>query len=370
MKINIVKPACLMLLALALSIVSCKNDDDMQPSYEIPATYDFENVSYSGQTQRLAMMTEIKSYMATARTAGTVLDAARLQAMYANDAANAQWAGTYEASKQLRSKTFPAAQSDFDALFDALATASQSSVPGSEGQAGVVQSADKSKQYLLGANGLDHAQVIEKGLMGATFYYQATSVYMGDEKMNVDNETVTPGEGTEMEHHWDEAFGYFGVPVDFPANKDGMAYWGSYSNTVDPVIGSNKKLMNALIKGRAAISNNDLDTRDEAIDEARAAWELISVGAAIHYLNLGLSNFDDMALRAHALSEGIGFIYALQFNEGKKITNEQVAELLTLVAGSADFSEMNLYQATTAGLQSAKDKLAGYYNLEADKDKF
>jgi hypothetical protein len=34
-------------------------------NYDIPSTYDFENVSYSGQTQRLDMMEELTVYMKT-----------------------------------------------------------------------------------------------------------------------------------------------------------------------------------------------------------------------------------------------------------------------------------------------------------------
>lgn len=358
-------------LGLILVLWSCDNDDDIViDPLEIPETYNFENVNYSGQTQRLAMMLELKNYMKTARTSGVALDANQMKAMYANDAANAGWVGTYDASKQLKSKTFENQQAVFDNLLEALAVASESTVAGAKGQAGVVQSSDGNSQYILGANGLDHAQIIEKGLMGACFYYQATSVYMGEDRMNVDNETVEPGEGTAMEHHWDEAFGYLGVPKDFPTNLDGLAFWGSYSNQRDGVLGSNKLIMNALLKGRAAISAKELSTRDEAIDEAREIWELITVGSALHYLNATLENFDDMAIRGHALSEGIGFVYGLQFNTAKQITNDQVNDLLTLMAGSADFSTMDLYEVETANLQQAKDKLAEYYGLEDKKDAF
>ena len=107
---------------------------------------------------------------------------------------------------------------------------------------------------MIGGDGLDHAQLIEKGLMGACLYYQATSVYFGDDRMNVDNEMVEVGEGTEMEHHWDEAFGYFGVPKDFPTSTDGLFFWGSYSNQRNGILESNQKLMDAFLKGRAAIS--------------------------------------------------------------------------------------------------------------------
>lgn len=358
-----------LLLIGLLAWQACEKDNN-NPSYEIPASYNFENVSYSGQTQRLAQLSEIKSYMGTSQAQGTSLDATKLKAMFSNDAANAAWTNTYDASKQLKSKTFENQQTVFEDLFDELATASESTVDGAEGQSGVVESLDGSKNYLLGDDGLDHAQLIEKGLMGACFYYQALAVYMGADRMNVDNETVEPGEGTKMEHHWDEAFGYFGVPKDFPTSKDGILFWGSYADKRDAVLGSNSNLMNALLKGRAAISNQDLSTRDEAIVEAQKNWELIAVGSALHYINETLASFDDMAIRGHALSEGIAFTYSLQFNPNKKITNTQVGEVLTLMGGADTFDKMNLYQADKTKLEQAKDLLASYYNLEDQKDDF
>jgi hypothetical protein len=359
-----------LLLFAVIGMYACGDDDSAGPTYTIPTTYNFENVSYSGQTQRLGMMSELKSYMATSRTMGTALDANRLAAMFANDSANAQWNGSYEDSKQIKSKTFESVQADFDALLIELAEASQSTVAGSEGVTGVIESQDGAKSYLIGADGLDHAQVVEKSLMGACFYYQSTAVYFGADRMNVDNEEVTPGKGTKMEHHWDEAFGYLGVPTDFPTNLDGLVFWGNYSNKRNSVLSCNQPIMDAMLKGRAAISNDDLTARDEAIEEARETWELISVGSALHYINSGMDKFDDKALSLHGLSEAIGFIYSLQFNPSAKVTNAQVSELLTLIAGSDKFAEMNLYNTTTAQLQEAKDKLAGYYSLEDKKDEF
>lgn len=351
-------------------VTSSCNEDEPTPTYTIPTTYNFDNVSYSGQTQRLAMLTELKSYMSTANTIGTTVDATRLKAMYANDATNAQFAGTYDASKQLKSKTFEQEQAVFEALMEAMAMASQATSAGSNGQAGVVTSPDGEKNYLLSANGLEYTQVIEKGLMAACFYYQATSIYFGDGKMNVDNETITPGEGTDMEHHWDEAFGYLGVPIDFPTNADGLAFWGKYCNSRDAILGSNAAIMNGFLKGRAAISNDDLTARDEAIATVRDNWELVTVGTALHYINSAISNIEDDARRSHALSEAAAFIYAIKFNPTKKITNTQVDELLTTIGGSADFLSMNFYNTTVANLNTAKEQLAGFYDLTAQKDDF
>ena len=83
-----------------------------------------------------------------------------------------------------------------------------------------------------------------------------------------------------------------------------------------------------------------------------------------------INYFDDMAIRGHALSEGIGFIYGLQFNPERRIGLEQVDQLLNLVAGSARFHTMNIYQITADDLLSARDLLAAWYNLEDVKEEF
>lgn len=354
-------------LSLFLFFLTNCEKEAAAPTYEIPNTYDFENVSYTGQQDRLAMLLEMKNYMATSRTGGA-LDADRLKAMYRNDAANAGFSRSY--TKDIKSKTFEAEQDVFDDLIDELAAASTSAVAGREGQSGVIQSLDGQKSYLVGEDGLDHAQLIEKGLMGACFYYQATAVYMGEDRMNVDNETVEPGLGTDMEHHWDEAFGYFGAPKDFPINTAGLFFWADYSNKRNAMLNSNEPLMQALIKGRAAITNKDLATRDEAIAEAREWWEKVSVATALHYLNVSINQFDDMSILSHALSEGIGFVYALQFNPDKRINNSQARELLTLMGGAPTFDQMNLYQVNKADLETARSMLAGYYDMVEDADKF
>lgn len=352
------------LLALCLLIVffSCEKEDT---PLDIPDTYNFDNVSYDGQTQRLAMLLEMKNYLASANTPGVALDAQRLKAMYANDAALAGWQGSYSDSRQLKDKTFEFHRELFGRLMDAIAQASASPAPGAPGLAGVVSSLDGTKQYLLNENGVEYAQLIEKGLMGACFYYQALAVYFGEEKMSADNDAVVPGEGTAMEHHWDEAFGYYGVPRDFPSVSDPVFFWGQYSNRRDPMLGCNQKMMSGFLKGRAAIAARDFALRDEAITEVRAGWELISGATAISYLNAALRDFNDVALRAHALSEAIAFTYALQFNPERSLSPEEINQALRLIGGgSEDFFEMNLYQVERAQLEQARALLAAGLGLE------
>lgn len=358
--------------ALVLGLTSCQPDDDF--SYTVPETYNFENVSYTGQSNRLDMMAEITTYIKTAHVANApALDAAKIKDMYGDNTGNHFSTSDLNSStKQLKSKTVTTEQANFESYMDAVALASQSTnMTASDGQAGIAANNAGTKFYLLNEHGIEFAQVIEKGLMGACFYYQGTSVYMGAGKMDVDavdNTTVVDGEGTEMEHHWDEAFGYFSVPTDFPTNTDGLAFWGDYSNDRDMLLGTNATIMDNFLKGRAAISNNDLTARDEAIIDIQAGWELVSVGTAIHYINSALDNFSDDALRNHALSEAAAFVYALNFNPNKKVTTSNIEDLLVQIGGDKDFVDMNFYLSTEADLNAAKDALATYYSLEEKKD--
>ena len=80
-------------LAFTIAITSCKKDTitpepevptPTTPSYTVPTTYSFSTVNYSGQTTRLDMVAEIKTYMNTGNTSLTVLNAQKLKDMYAN----------------------------------------------------------------------------------------------------------------------------------------------------------------------------------------------------------------------------------------------------------------------------------------------
>jgi hypothetical protein len=345
----------LLATAAAILFAGCKKDVN---DYDVPTTYTFENVSYSGQTQRLNMLDEMGTYMETARTTGTVLDPLRLKAMFANEDSSFSFTST----KQLKDKCFLSEQTVIEQWMDSLAAASTSSTAGSHGVAGVVTSLDGTKRYLLSANGYDYTEMIKKGIMGAVFYYQATGVYLTDSKIGdgVDNETVTPGEGTAMQHHWDEAFGYFGVPQNFPTNTTAR-YWGKYSNEVDAALGTNKALMDAFLLGRAAIGADDHETKTTQAQTIRDTWEKLAAASAIHEFNEAKAALSDDAIRNHLVSEGIAFIRALKFNPTKKITDAQLQSLL-------DSFGTDLYVVTLPTIDAARNTLSGIYGLDSVKD--
>jgi hypothetical protein len=342
---------------------SCKKDEGKKvDTYTIPTTYNFENVNYSGQTARLGMLLELSTYAKSANIAGVVLDAEKMRAMFSNTTM-AGFAGSYPSDKQLKDKTISTEQTLFEGLMDDLSIISSSTDTASNGKAGRAVSV-AGKSYLLTNGGAEIGQIIEKGLMGALLYYQATAVYLADGKMNVDNETVTPGEGTVMQHHWDEAFGYLGVPIDFPSNTTGTFFWGNYSNNRNEILGSNATLMNAFLKGRAAIGAKKIEDRDAAINAIRIEWQRVCIGSALHYLNGAYDSYDtDKAAFFHEISEGLAFVYALKFNPKASLSQAQIDAYITQLAGTTDLRKLNFYNLTKSEINTIRTNLANDFNL-------
>lgn len=111
-------------VAACMAFSSCSEDnEDDTPSYNVPETYDFENVSYSGQTQRMQMLSELDAYIKTGNN-GESLSAQTMKQMYANVNAPFADASLNSSGKQLRDKTIATAQADFEGYFDAVAAAS------------------------------------------------------------------------------------------------------------------------------------------------------------------------------------------------------------------------------------------------------
>lgn len=359
------KKHTILLAISALTIFSaCEKDEKdpaSTPTYEVPATYNFSPANYTGQLQRLYMMDELLTEVKKGTTPNTMVSAQKLREMYAN--LNNPFIDPIinTSGKQLKDKTFLTEQAVIESYFDSLQAVSSSTTPGSLGVAGIVTSNDGTKKYLLSGKGIEYKERIEKGLMMALAYYQITSVYLSAEKMNVDNTTVKAGEGTPMQHHWDEAFGYLSVPTDFPTSTTGIKYLSKYINARNAVLDCNKTIMNAFIKGRAAINNSDYTTRDAQIEIISSEIERAMAASAINYLNQAKTNFADNALRCHTLSECYGFVYGFRFNAKKKISNTQIDELLTILGNDN-------YAISLAQIEELKIKIATIYNLTAQKD--
>lgn len=325
-------------VVLGLALVSCKKTttQEQDSSYVVPTSYSFENVNYEGQKIRLTMLDSISSYMSLGNL-GQELSADILKNRYANINNAFGISLLDESGKQLKNKTFSEDQAYFDQLFDSLAVLSkQGKETASNGKAGVEGG------RLFNSKGVELAQVIKKQLMGAVFYYQAMESYLGKLSSD-DNATVVQGEGTAMQHHVDEAFGYFGAPIDYltSTNDDSFRYWSAYANEVDKAISCKTKLMQAFIKLRASVNSKDYTTRDEQVTIIREQWERIVAASAILELTEGKEAFGKDAVEMrHVLSEAIGFIKSLKYSSTKKITNQQIENVLATLG--SNFYEISI----------------------------
>ncbi|MEX2595574.1 MAG: DUF4856 domain-containing protein [Salibacteraceae bacterium] len=354
---NYTLKSAVMLATVLATLQSCDKDpvEFSEPKTPVPSTYSFDNVNYSGQTARLNQLEELSAYLKTANTSGVELDVEVIRAMFENSGGDGNGNFSFSSDKQLVDKCFQPHLDRFDDYFIQIAAASTSNEPASNGVAGVMVDGDKS--YLFDENGFEYTQLIEKGIMGAVFYYQATEVYLGSSKMNVDNETVEEGKGTAMEHHWDEAYGYLGVTNDFPENTEDIRFWGKYCVSRDGLLGTNEHLSGAFRAGRAAIVLDRYDERDSAIAEIRKSWEDVSAATAVHYLNEGLANMSNDLTRNHVLSEAYAFVGNLFYNPEKRITQSEIDQVLDLIG-------TNLYEVNADDLQEARDLLSDIYGYE------
>lgn len=349
-----------------IAVTSCKKDTmpepiqeptPTEPAYTVPTTYTFPIVNYSGQTTRLLMLNEMVNYMKTGRVPNTLLSAATLKNMFSNTASPFANAALNTSGKQLENKFFSLDVNLVKSYMDSIEAASTNSLNI------VVSTTDPTRKYLLNVNGMDYTEMIEKLTMGAVFYYQTMETYISSFGVgnSVDNTSIVTGEGTAMEHHWDEGFGYMGVPTDFPTNTTGIIFWGEYLNDVGGgVLGNKTTLMNAFLKGRAAITNKDYTTRDEQINVIQTEFERLAVACAIHELNEAKVNFSDDAIRNHVLSEAKGFIMSLKYKTNKAIT-------LTQIDAAINTLGTNHNTITLIAINQVIDDLANIYSMQSIK---
>ena len=335
------------------------------PTYTIPTSYDFANANFTTSTQRIAMLGEITGYIRITHTNTAAIQptisAQKLKDMYMNSASQFTDAALNSSGLQLKDKTGIAFSfaTELDLYFDdaqpasIFAASSPTVSTASNGVKGKLVS--PARGILVNANGFEYKELAEKGLMGSVFYYQAMTIISNIG--NFDNTTITNGT-TAQEKAWDEAFGYFGVPVTFPTSTVGLKNWGSYCNSVNVAIGSNTIIMNALLKGRAAISAKDNTARDEAKSIVIAAWEKVCAAKCISYLKSAKSNLADAATLHHNLTEGYGFVTSFKYNPNKTISDADITILLS-------YFGTNLFNLSPSNLDLAIAKLETVFGLNA-----
>lgn len=357
--------------ALLLLGSGCKKVDPKASNYTVPETYNFSNANFSESVTRLNMLAELTTYIRTthSNTTAPILDAQKLKDMYAN--INNPFAASELNNSVLQLKNKTNNKLGFsgilEASFDDAVTASTNAATkptettAYDGFAGKL--INGTRYILVDSLGVEYKEIAEKGIMGAVFYAEASNILAGIG--GFDNNTQTNG-ATAQEKAWDEAFGYFGVPADFPSNLTGLKNWGSYCNTVSIALGGtpsvNSTIMNAWIKGRAAISNKDNATRDAQRDIVLRNWEKVCAARFISYVNGAKTNIAAPATFHHNISEALGFINAFYYNPSKTISDQ---DLETLMGYFKTNNTVNIYKVTTANLDNAINKMAVIFGLDA-----
>lgn len=319
-------------------------------------------VDFSGQTTRINMLKEMDAHMKAGTSAD--IDATKLINMFRNQNTPFTSADLNAATdKVISSKTaqsFSATEADaerqrFIGYFNELERISKmNGQTAAQGKAGVLGT-----NRLVDEKGFEYSQFVQKGLIGAMMLDQIANIYLGTDKQSADN--TTPNEGknyTAMEHHWDEAYGYLTSNDTYPI-KGSESFLGEYARQGASVGGGADNLYLAFLKGRAAIVNNDLTTRDEQIAYIRTELEQAIAAVAISYLNKTNSATDD-ASRFHALSEGVGFIYSLRFAHNAKINMAKSEELLNILMGKAN----GFWSLTPADINNVRDQVATTFGID------
>jgi hypothetical protein len=228
------------------------------------------------------------------------------------------------------------------------------------------------------ADGVDLQELIDKTLVMGVAYAQATDKYLDEKVDESDNAQVIEGDEaqpySDLEHAWDEAFGYFGAARDYglrsddelaatPAHdSDGdgkidlksemsfpmAVYAAKRDQSSQTGLDLSGQIWRAFLEGRALIAGAG-DTLDDAEhqslvarrDTIITAWEKVVAANVIHYLNAmltDLSSFETGELQigdlAKHFGEMKGFALGLQFNPAARISESDFATLHELV-GSA-----------------------------------
>lgn len=341
-----------------------KTDDNCDYSYTVPQNYEFtdENgnntVSFTGQTARMDMLSEMVIYLKTANNnAAVTLDAAVLLSMYDNTYTNWNDSELDDNGKQLKNKT-ALGDAGIQAVFEGWMTAAAAATPSTN------------TSYLQDVSGLEWTQVIEKGLMSACFVSQMTSNYLGEISEDDNTEIIEGKYYTEMEHHWDEAYGYFTDAPDYPTNGTNR-FWGKYANKsyLEDNIGSATDIATAFRTGRAAIASGNIADALYQAEIIKSESKQMVAGMALHYLNdvkAQVSSGGDQSSINHSMSEALAFIYGIQFvTDSPDMSYTEVMSIVNQIEPSVAGISQNIME-----INSIIDQVAAASGLTDKKNDF
>lgn len=269
-------------------------------------------------------------------------------------------------------------------------------------------------KFYVSAQGHDYQQLIAKFLLGALNFSQAADDYLDadleDQGLRASNSAAVDTKGySQLEHHWDEAFGYWGGARDYldysddelsaaggredhalgyhDADQDGAIDLRSEFNfsasvnaakrdrgSVSPTDFSTET-MTAFLTGRAIISQADGVLSDAQFadllaqrDIALLGWEKSLAATCVHYVNDSVQDMEatdyDFVSHAKHFAELKGFALSLQFNPHSSLSDAQFTQLHTLLGTRAFVPGGADGDAHRAGLLGARALLAEAYGFD------
>lgn len=417
-----------LLTVASLFLAACGSDeentaDELEEgtaTITVPQAYVFDSrftpgessVSYSGQVVRNLLLQDLKSLTdSVGKDGGRSIDVADMLKLYEYDDALNLKTGTTTGS-------LPAVESQYSALStgkNLVGKISDEPVIGYNRTAddlvrewfkGIAEnSQDRDKlgtpMAYTSDDGVDMSQMVNKVLIGAVPYYQATGVYLGG-LLERDNSQGKDGKAySAMEHAWDEAFGYFGAARDysrytddqlagkvddftFDSNSDGsIDFKSEYNFGLSRNAGKRDKggsgvdftqeIFSAFLAGRTAITNQGSVAEITAYRQTAAnGMEKVIAATVVHYINDTLSDMSELGTADENITnlnkhwaEMKGYTVALQYNPFRLITNGQLAELHGIMGEAPIYDEpgSNGYKTQVAKYQQAKDVMQAAYGF-------
>ena len=395
-KIKNIKLIGFLLIGVALTLGSC---GDNEPDNNVPATYEFlrngeSSVSYSGQTTRILMAEELASALLDFDKSAT-----ELQEMFANEDAVGSEVSPFlnedlnAETKSIRSKvaaskdlfsTNTAEAATIKTQMDQWIEAQVNEIFPYENQLAEVgkagQIADGTSTRYINAKGLEYNQAVTKSLIGALMTDQILNHYLSaavlDEATNVEDNNVSKvvdGKNyTNMEHKWDEAYGYLFGNSSTPANPltdlGSDSYLNKYLARVEgdtDFAGIAQDIFDAFKAGRAAIVSEDYSTRDKQADILKEKISDVIGIRAVYYLQQGKNGIEseNFGTAFHDLSEGIGFIYSLRFtrdqgSDDSKFSGEEIESFVSKLLEGDGF-----WDVTPATLDAISESIASKFDF-------
>lgn len=302
-----------------------------------------------------------------------ILDATLMKNMYVNSGSpftdiaslNILGASLNASGVQLRNITASsksttdaeATRTRLEALYIDMANVSKSvSTTATKGVAG------KLGTYLVDAKGIETAQIIQKTLIGALQLDYICNILLV-QGLDADNRTLVAGKNySQLEHNWDEAYGILTLnPIYLIGSTDAVrgtteSLMGSYIWEFNKA--SYAKIFPAFLKGRAAIVNNDKAELKTQATFIRTEIEKAIASAAVGYLAKWKTSTTDAA-RAHAIGEGLGFIYSLRYCTITSVDAKFSDDILENLTGSTN----GFWDLTNDKINAASDAITLKFKL-------